>query len=67
MKKNNIESQLLKDKDKLMVDNLFNVDDIKHEVLLDNIRDMINESPNDIASLLQTLLSEENSLSKSIK
>lgn len=61
MKKNKIETQLLKDKNKdnLMIDNLFNVVDIKHKVLLDNIRNTINESPNEIASLFQTLLSED--------
>ncbi len=37
----------------------FNEDELKHEVILEKVRAMAEEKPEDIASLLQALLSEE--------
>ena len=37
----------------------FNEDDLKHEVILEKVKTMAEESPEEVASLLQALLSEE--------
>jgi flagellar M-ring protein FliF len=37
----------------------FNEDELKHEVLLEKVRSMAEDAPDEIASLLQALLSEE--------
>jgi flagellar M-ring protein FliF len=36
-----------------------NEDELKHEVILEKVRTMAEDSPEDIASLLQALLAEE--------
>lgn len=45
--------------DQLGVGENFNEDELKYEVILDKVRSMADDSPEDIASLLQALLSEE--------
>jgi len=45
--------------DQLGVGENFNEDELKYEVILDKVRAMADEGPEDIASLLQALLSEE--------
>ncbi|MDF1876474.1 flagellar M-ring protein FliF [Sulfurimonas sp. SAG-AH-194-L11] len=45
--------------DQLGVGENFNEDELKYEVILDKVRSMADEAPEDIASLLQALLSEE--------
>ncbi|HIM74807.1 MAG TPA: flagellar basal body M-ring protein FliF [Campylobacterales bacterium] len=45
--------------DQLGVGKNFNEDELKYEVILDKVRGMADEAPEDIASLLQALLSEE--------
>jgi len=45
--------------DQLGVGDNFNEDELKYEVILDKVRNMADESPEDIASLLQALLFEE--------
>jgi len=45
--------------DQLGVGDGFNEDELKHEVLLEKVKTMAEDSPEDIASLLQALLSEE--------
>ena len=45
--------------DQLGVGDNFNEDELKYEVILDKVRTMAEDSPEEIASLLQALLSEE--------
>jgi len=45
--------------DQLGVGENFNEDELKYEVILDKVRTMADEAPEDIASLLQALLVEE--------
>ena len=45
--------------DQLGVGENFNEDELKYEVILEKVRNMADEGPEDIASLLQALLSEE--------
>jgi len=45
--------------DQLGVGDNFNEDELKYEVILDKVRNMAEEAPEEIASLLQALLSEE--------
>jgi flagellar M-ring protein FliF len=45
--------------DQLGVSENFNEDELKYEVILDKVRNMADEGPEDIASLLQSLLVEE--------
>ena len=45
--------------DQLGVGENFNEDGLKYEVILDKVRDMAEDAPEDIAALLQALLSEE--------
>ena len=42
----------------------FNEDELKYEVLLEKIKDMVEDSPEEVAGLLQALLTEENENSK---
>ena len=37
----------------------FNEDDLKHEVILEKVKDMAEDAPEEVAALLQALLSEE--------
>jgi flagellar M-ring protein FliF len=45
--------------DQLGIGQGFNEDELKYEVILDKVRTMAEDAPEDIASLLQALLSEE--------
>ena len=45
--------------DQLGVGENFNEDELKYEVILDKVRNMADDAPEDIASLLQALMSEE--------
>jgi len=45
--------------DQLGVGDNFNEDELKYEVILEKVRNMAEDAPEDIASLLQALLSEE--------
>ena len=45
--------------DQLGVGENFNEDELKYEVILDKVRNMADDGPEEIASLLQALLSEE--------
>jgi len=45
--------------DQLGVGENFNEDELKYEVILDKVRNMADDAPEEIASLLQALLSEE--------
>ena len=45
--------------DQLGVGDGFNEDELKHEVLLEKVKTMAEDAPDEIASLLQALLSEE--------
>jgi flagellar M-ring protein FliF len=45
--------------EQLGMGNSFNEDDLKYEVVLEKVKTMAEESPEDIASLLQALLTEE--------
>ena len=40
-------------------ENLLNEDDIKYDVLVERMRDMISEKPQEIAALFQRLISDE--------
>lgn len=52
--------------DQLGVSENFNEDDLKYEVVLEKIRAMVEENPEDIAALLQALLIEEQDNTKDI-
>jgi len=45
----------------------FNEDELKHEVILEKVKSMAEDSPEEVASLLQALLSEEAEIPKSEK
>jgi len=53
--------------DQLGVGKGFNEDELKYEVILDKVRTMAEDAPEDIASLLQALLSEEAENTNSMK
>ena len=52
--------------DQLGVSEGFNEDDLKYEVLLEKIRGMVEDNPEEVAGLLQALLSEEQENTKDI-
>ena len=52
--------------DQLGVSESFNEEDLKYEVLLDKIKTMVEENPEEVAGLLQALLSEEQDNTKDI-
>jgi flagellar M-ring protein FliF len=54
-----VQAMRKKVEDQLGVGENFNEDELKYEVILDKVRDMADNAPEDIASLLQALLSEE--------
>ena len=54
-----VQAMRKKVEDQLGVGENFNEDELKYEVILDKVRDMADTAPEDIASLLQALLSEE--------
>jgi len=45
--------------DQLGVGETFNEDELKHEVLLEKVRSIVDEKPEEVASLIQALLDEE--------
>ncbi|WP_297441408.1 flagellar basal-body MS-ring/collar protein FliF [Sulfurimonas sp.] len=45
--------------EQLGMDNGFNEDDLKYEVILEKVKNMAEETPEEVASLLQALLGEE--------
>jgi len=54
-----VQAMRKKVEDQLGVGDGFNEDELKHEVLLEKVRTMAEDAPEEIASLLQALLSEE--------
>ncbi len=52
--------------EQLGVSENFNEDDLKYEVLLEKVRSMVEENPEEIAGLLQALLGEEQENTKDI-
>ncbi len=58
-----VQAMRKKVEDQLGVGENFNEDELKYEVILDKVRDMADNAPEDIASLLQALLSEEAEIS----
>jgi flagellar M-ring protein FliF len=48
--------------DQLGVSSNFNEDDLKHEVILEKVKNMAEESPEEIGSILEALLSEESEI-----
>jgi len=62
-----VQAMRKKVEDQLGIGDGFNEDELKHEVLLEKVRTMAEDEPEDIASLLQALLTEEAASSTSIK
>ncbi|WP_457744322.1 flagellar basal-body MS-ring/collar protein FliF [Sulfurimonas sp.] len=54
-----VQAMRKKVEDQLGMSNSFNEDDLKHEVILEKVKNMAEDSPEEIASLLQALLTEE--------
>ncbi len=54
-----VQSMRKKVEDQLGLGNDFNEDDLKHEVILEKVKTMADETPEEVASLLEALLSEE--------
>ncbi len=54
-----VQAMRKKVEDQLGVSGSFNEDELKHDVILEKVKVMAEESPEDIASLLQALLAEE--------
>jgi len=54
-----VQAMRKKVEDQLGVGEGFNEDELKHEVLLEKVRTMADDAPEEIASLLEALLSEE--------
>jgi len=54
-----VQAMRKKVEDQLGVGEGFNEDELKYEVILDKVRNMAEDAPEDVASLLQALLSEE--------
>ncbi len=54
-----VQAMRKKVEEQLGVSENFNEDDLKYEVLLEKVRNMVEENPEEIAGLLQALLSEE--------
>lgn len=54
-----VQAMRKKVEDQLGVGQNFNEDELKHEVILEKVRTMAEDAPEDIAALLQALLSEE--------
>ncbi len=54
-----VQAMRKKVEDQLGVSGSFNEDELKHDVILEKVKVMAEESPDDIASLLQALLAEE--------
>ena len=54
-----VQAMRKKVEDQLGVADGYSEDALKHDILLEKVKDMISESPEDIAALLEALLSEE--------
>ena len=54
-----VQAMRKKVEDQLGIGGEFNEDELKYEVLLEKVRDMVEEAPEEIAGLLEALLSEE--------
>ncbi len=54
-----VQAMRKKVEDQLGMSANFDEDDLKHEVILEKVRNMAEESPEEVASLLQALLTEE--------
>ena len=54
-----VQQMRMKVEQQLGVGQNFNEDELKYEVILEKVKAMVEDSPEDVASLLQTLLSEE--------
>ena len=54
-----VQAMRKKVEDQLGIGGEFNEDELKYEVLLEKVRDMVEEVPEEIAGLLEALLSEE--------
>jgi len=54
-----VQAMRKKVEDQLGMSNSFNEDDLKYEVILEKVKNMAEEAPEEIASLLQALLTEE--------
>jgi flagellar M-ring protein FliF len=54
-----VQAMRKKVEDQLGVAEGYNEDELKHEVILEKIKTMTEDSPEDIAALLEALLSEE--------
>ena len=61
-----VQAMRKKVEEQLGVSENFNEEDLKYEVLLEKIRSMVEENPEEVASLLQALLSEESDNTKDI-
>ena len=55
-----VQSMRKKVEDQLGISNNLNEDELKYEVLLEKVRSMAEDEPENVASLLQALISEEN-------
>ena len=62
-----VQSMRKKVEEQLGMTSNFNEDELKHEVILEKVRTMAEDSPEDVASLLQALLSEEAEIPKGEK
>ena len=61
-----VQSMRKKVEEQLGVSENFSEDELKYEVLLEKIREMVEENPEEVAGLLQALLSEESDNTKDI-
>ena len=62
-----VQSMRKKVEEQLGMTNNFNEDELKHEVILEKVRTMAEDSPEEVASLLQALLSEAAEIPKGEK
>ncbi len=62
-----VQSMRKKVEEQLGMTSNFNEDELKYEVILEKVRTMAEDSPEDVASLLQALLSEEAEIPKGEK
>ncbi|ADN09694.1 flagellar basal-body MS-ring/collar protein FliF [Sulfurimonas autotrophica] len=57
-----VQTMRKKVEDQLGMSSNFNEDDLKHEVILEKVRTMAEDTPEEVASLLEALLSEESEI-----
>ncbi|SFV59727.1 Flagellar M-ring protein FliF [hydrothermal vent metagenome] len=62
-----VQTMRKKVEDQLGITNNLNEDELKHEVILEKVKTMAEDAPEEIASLLQALLSEEAEIPKAEK